>query len=63
MTLTRLFAEATDNQKLCINADGRRYSGYWYQDHMLDLHSRYKYHSADITVKTPELIVATIRRW
>ena len=63
MTLNELFEITTDRQKLCITADDRRYSGHWYEDHMLDLLSRYKYHKVDITVETPDITAATVRRY
>lgn len=63
MTLNDLFKITTDRQKLCITADSRRYSGHWYEDHMLELHGRYKNHKVDITIETPEMVVARVRRF
>ena len=63
MTLNDLFEITTDRQKLRINADWRRYSGYWYEDHMLELLSRYKNHKVDITVETSDMVAATVRRY
>lgn len=63
MTLNDLFEFITDRQKLCITADGRQYCGHWYDDHMLELHNRYKNRKVDITVETSDTVAATVRRY
>ena len=63
MNLNTLLKNAADSQKLCITVDGRRYSGHWYNDNILNLLSQYKYQMVDVTVENSDMIAATIRRF
>ncbi len=63
MTLRGLIETAGDKQKVCLTIDDRRYSGFWYEDHMLDLLDRYANRPVDVTRDEESLLVARVRRY
>lgn len=63
MTLRGLFETAVDKQKVCLTIDDVRYSGYWYEDHMLNLLYRYAERPVDVTRDEDTLLVARVRRY
>lgn len=63
MTLRGLIETAGDKQKICLTIDGNRKSGFWYEDHMLDLLDAYANRPVDVTRDEETLLVARVRRY
>ena len=63
MTLKNMFGFATDKQKIYLTIDDCRYSGFWYEDHMLKLLQSYAHRPVDITRADDTLVVARVRRY